>query len=89
VNYIARTQLADAEEIGGDDVGDFGVAAGGLLLDEEKNRLAGRSDLQGAEGNAFGDEFAGGCGPQSRAFEAEAEAVRFFGYAIFGGAQRL
>ena len=33
-DFIARTQLANARQIGGDNMRDFGISTGGRMLDE-------------------------------------------------------
>ena len=55
-HLVARPQLSDAMHVGSDDVGDLGIAAGGLLIDEQNNRLPILRHLNGAERNAVGQQ---------------------------------
>src|SRR5258705_9415723 len=52
-DVVARAELAELPEIRGDDVGGFGVSAGGLVLHEQDDGLAVGWDLNGAERDAF------------------------------------
>ena len=83
-NAIAGAELANAGNVGSDDVGDFGVATGGLLVDEEEDGLAIGGELDGAEGDALGDHLAGIGGEDGRAVEAEAHAIGVGRDEVFG-----
>src|SRR5579885_2057689 len=87
-DLVARAKLADRVHVGGNDVGDLGVAAGGLVLDEEEDGAAVRRHLHGAEGDAFGEHVPGVAG-ERRTIEAQAHAVGLFGDAPGGGVERL
>src|SRR6266498_893313 len=51
---LARAQLAGAPQVGGDDVGDFGVAAGGLVLDKNDDWLSCRRHLDCTQSDSLG-----------------------------------
>src|SRR5579885_2155491 len=76
-DLVARPELADAGQIRGNDVRDFRIAAGGLLLDEEDDRFAARRDLDRAERDSFGGHLAAMWSVERGTFEPQAHAVRF------------
>lgn len=77
-NCSTGAKLADAVEVGVNDLGDFGVAADGLAIDAQEDALAIAGHLDGAWADRFGDHFAGG---QGQGFSLQAKA-----HAVAGGA---
>ena len=57
-NAVAESELAESIEVRADDVGDFWIAADGLPVHAEHDRLAVVRDLYGARRNWFGCQFA-------------------------------
>ena len=57
-NAVAGSELAESIEVRADDVGDFGIAANGLPVDAEHDRLAVVRDLYGARRDRLGRQFA-------------------------------
>src|SRR5207249_4782228 len=86
---VAGAELAELPEIGGDDVGGLGVAAGGLVFDEEDDGLAVGGDLNCAQRDPFADhasDASAGRGERG-AFEAYAHAVGFLASGVVGGVE--
>ncbi len=78
-HLVPRLQLAQQPEVGGDDVGDLGVAAGGLAVAQHNDGLALGGHLDGAEGDAVGDDVAVGDVLDDGAVQTAAHAVKLVG----------
>ena len=79
---VACLQLAQQPEVGRDDIGNLGIAAGGLTVAQHDDGLALRGNLDGAEGDAVGDNVAVGDVLDDRAIQTAAHAVKVVGHMI-------
>src|SRR5260370_5361985 len=77
-NLVARAKLSQAVQVGGNDVGDLRIAAGGLLFHKQDDGQAACGNLNGANRDAFGNHFSAGTLRNVLAFEAKAHAIGFF-----------
>ena len=78
-HLVSGLQLAQAAEVGGDHVGDLGVAAGGLPVGPHDDGLARGGHLHGPEGDAVGDDVAVGDVLDGGPVQAAAHAVKLVG----------
>ena len=55
-HFVARPQLPNAMHVSRDDIGDFRIAAGRLLINEQDNRLSVLRHLDRPRWNAVGQQ---------------------------------
>ena len=80
-DLVARAQLAQPPEIRGDHVGRLGIAAGGLVLHEEHDRLSVRRRLHRAQRHSFGDHVAARR-RQRRPLQPDSHAIGFLAHPV-------
>jgi len=85
-HFVARRNCPRRQKIGRDHVGGFGIASGGLVLDEENDRLAVGRHLDCPQRHALGEHVARRAG-NGGATQANAHAVGFLGHLIRGSVE--